>query len=204
MSTKGERTRQRMLESTAELLRRRGYHGTGLSEILSEAGAPRGSLYFHFPGGKDELTAEALALSGEAWRALLLEAIGTAADPAEAIVRACERLAAELEASDFTHGCPIATVALETASTNEALRAVTAAHFQTWERVIAARLVETGMRPEAAAGVATLVLSSVEGAMLLSRAYRDVAPLRRVAIMLAACFRARRAEAAGPTATTTE
>ena len=57
--------RQRMIKSTARLFRRQGFHGTGLQQVLEASGAPRGSLYFHFPGGKEEIGETALTIAGE-------------------------------------------------------------------------------------------------------------------------------------------
>ena len=185
MTTKGQRTRDRMLATTAELLRCQGYHATGLLQILEQSRTPKGSLYFHFPGGKDELAAAALRQAAASWRAVLSEVLSaTAGDLAGDLARVCDRLAAELESSGYTHGCPLATVTLETAADNEALRGVAAEQYRGWEALIAERLRAEGMPAERADAVATLVLSSIEGALLLSRAYHDTAPLRRVATLL--------------------
>jgi TetR/AcrR family transcriptional repressor of lmrAB and yxaGH operons len=185
MTTKGERTRDRMLATTAELLRCQGYHATGLLQIVERSQTPKGSLYFHFPGGKDELAAEALRHAATSWRAVLSQVLSTTAgDLAGDLVRICDRLAAELESSGYAHGCPLATVTLETAAENEALREVAAEHYRGWEELISERLRAEGMPAERAGAAATLVLSSIEGALLLSRAYHDTTPLRRVAALL--------------------
>jgi TetR/AcrR family transcriptional repressor of lmrAB and yxaGH operons len=190
--SKGERTKQRMLEVTGELMRRRGFHGTGLSEIVERSRAPKGSLYFHFPGGKDELAAAALEQAAGAWRARLLEVIeaGGAKGVGRAIKRACEAIAAELEASKFANGCPLATVTLEVAAENPGVREVAEHGYKSWEALIAARLGAGGIAAARAESLATLVLSSVEGALILSRAYADTTPLRRVAAQLAALVEA--------------
>lgn len=202
--SKGEQTKARMIDVTASLVRRQGYAGTGLNEIVRESGAPKGSLYFHFPGGKDELVAAAMVAAAAEWRGRLLSVLQACpADPAGDVRAICAALAAELEGSGFAHGCPLATVTLETAAQNEALRAVSAEHFRGWEALIAGRLVAGGVDPARAGPLATLVLSGVEGAMLLARAYRDVAPLERVAGQLAEALNAavgRGREAAGPPA----
>ena len=70
--SKGERTRKKLVDTTAALLRCQGYHATGLSQIVAESGAPRGSLYFYFPGGKDDLAIAAIAASSDAWRAKIV------------------------------------------------------------------------------------------------------------------------------------
>lgn len=185
MTTKGERTRDRMLATTAELLRCQGYHATGLLQILEQSRTPKGSLYFHFPGGKDELAAAAPRQAASSWRAVLSAVLSaTPGDLAGDLARVCDLLAAELESSGYTHGCPLATVTLETAADNPALRGVAAEQYRGWEALISERLCAEGMPAERADAVATLVLSSIEGALLLSRAYHDTAPLERVAALL--------------------
>ena len=187
--SKGEQTKQRMIGATATLLRRKGYFATGLNEIVQHSRAPKGSVYFHFPGGKDELAAAALAQMGRAWQDHLTSALAhQPANPRRDIERICEVLADELESSGFAHGCPLATVTLETAAEHEALRALSAEHFRGWEALIEARLRAGGVAAAQAAPLATLVLSSIEGALILARAYHDTTPLRRVAASLGQAY----------------
>jgi TetR/AcrR family transcriptional repressor of lmrAB and yxaGH operons len=176
--TKGERTRARLLTATAELLRRQGYHATGLAEIVSASGAPRGSLYFHFPGGKDELACRALEASGELWRTRIEAAIATARDMGEAIEAVTKLLGDDLEASGFEHGCPVAAVALE--STSPAVRETVRAHYERWQTTITDRLAGLGMARELAAQLTTVALASIEGALLLAKVGRSRAPLDAV------------------------
>jgi TetR/AcrR family transcriptional repressor of lmrAB and yxaGH operons len=149
--TKGERTRARLTEAAATLLRRQGYHATALADVVATAEAPRGSLYFHFPGGKEDLACAALADTGAAWRARLEGVIARAPDVASAITAVCDELAAELVATDFREGCPLATVALEAAGTSEAVRATVAASYDAWLASIAARVTALGAPPAVAA-----------------------------------------------------
>jgi TetR/AcrR family transcriptional repressor of lmrAB and yxaGH operons len=184
-TTKGERTRQRMMATTAALMRRQGYHATGLNQIVARSRAPKGSLYFHFPGGKDELAIAALDHAASAWQARLLEAFHGGADLAQTIARVCEALAAELVSSRFANGCPLATVTLEIASENPAVRQLAEQHFRGWEAMIAGRLTAAGIASSRAEELATLVLSSIEGALILARAYADPAPVLRIGAELA-------------------
>jgi AcrR family transcriptional regulator len=144
-------TKDRILETTAELFRRYGYTGTGMKQIVTEANAPFGSLYHFFPGGKAELGEQVIARSGQMYRELF-EAI---ADGAPDLVSGIEDFfagAAEvLVATGYEDACPIATVALEVASTSEPLRKATAAVFESWiaaggERATAAGLDEGAAR----------------------------------------------------------
>src|SRR5215217_141046 len=100
-----------MLTTTAKLLQRQGYHGTGLNQIIAEASAPKGSLYFHFPGGKEQLVAEAIQVSGEYVDGLLVKHDG--GTTAASVDSYLASIAAHLERTNYAEGCPIATVALE-------------------------------------------------------------------------------------------
>lgn len=180
---KGARTRESMIATTASLLQKQGYHGTGLKQILAESGAPRGSLYFHFPGGKEELAQHALEWSGAEMHELLSEAIDGAPNLIGALQRTVQVLAERLEASDFVEGCPIATVALESAG-SEALVDACAESFRTWQALIRERLLRDGIAEAAVDPMASFVLSTIEGALLLSRTYRDTRPLRDVGLVL--------------------
>src|SRR5437773_2171867 len=135
--TKGEQTRKKLVDATADLMRRQGYHATGLAQIVEESGAPRGSLYFYFPGGKDELAIAALEAASVTWRARIDEVVARAPDPGAAVEAVCHLLADDLAASDFQHGCPVAAVALE--ATSEPVRAAIVAHYQAWRAAIVLR-----------------------------------------------------------------
>ena len=108
-------TRTRILETTGLLLRQRGYHGTSLNDILSASGAPRGSLYFHFPGGKDQLVIEVTRDSVARVTERLGEALAAEKDPAVAVHHIYQSVARMLEDNQFSLGCPIAPVVLELA-----------------------------------------------------------------------------------------
>jgi TetR/AcrR family transcriptional regulator, lmrAB and yxaGH operons repressor len=174
--SKGERTRQKLVDATAELLRRQGYHATGLSEIVEESGAPRGSLYFHFPDGKDELAVAALEQAGEEWRVRIEAAVADARDLGAAIDAIVTLLADDLESSGWDHGCPVASVALE--STSRTVRAAVVAHYTAWQDSVTAGLIERfGIPAVLAAQFTTVSLAAIEGALLLSRVHKSREPL---------------------------
>lgn len=173
-------SRARFVETTAALLRRQGYHATGLAQVVEESGAPKGSLYFHFPGGKEELAKAALERSAEVLLTKLAATVAAAKGPAAAVRAVTSALADELEASRFQDGCPVATVALEAAAQVPALQAVCSAAYARWQALIEGYLGSTGMPIACARPLATLVLAAVEGALLLSRAHADTTPLRTV------------------------
>jgi TetR/AcrR family transcriptional repressor of lmrAB and yxaGH operons len=167
------------LAAAATLFRQQGYHGTALHDILAAAGTPRGSLYFHFPKGKEEIGAAALALAAEATRQRIAAAAAASDSVETFLVRLVRGMAADLERSDYREGCPIATTALETAAQSEVLGAATRSAFQKWENEIKRGLFRFGMAAGDADLAATMVLSHLEGALLLARTYRSLEPLRR-------------------------
>jgi TetR/AcrR family transcriptional regulator, lmrAB and yxaGH operons repressor len=121
--SRGAGARRAFVEATAELLRRQGYAASGVNEIVTRSGAPRGSLYFHFPGGKEELAVAAIEASGDQLARAIGAVLSSTDDLAAALGALVDALAAGLEASAYADGCPVATVALEAASTSEPIRA---------------------------------------------------------------------------------
>jgi AcrR family transcriptional regulator len=166
-----------MLDAGADLFRRQGYEGTALKEIVGEGGAPWGSLYHFFPGGKQELGVAALRRSGERYRRLIELVFEGAENPSAALRQFFSLSAQALESSDYADGCPVATVALETANTTEALRQVCAEVFGSWLATLARFLSEAGIEAVAAHALALFGLSTFEGAITLSRTIRSTEPL---------------------------
>ena len=174
-------TRERILYAAAELFRRQGYAGTGLNQVVAEAQAPFGSLYHHFPGGKQQLAEDVIRAGGVFFQALVT-AVYDAEPNAEAAVHAVFRGAAEtLAATDFQDACPIATIALDVASTSDPLRRATAEVFEQWTTALTERLDDQGH--------ALAVLAALEGAFVLCRAQRSTAPMLAAGEMAAAYVR---------------
>ncbi len=178
--SKGARSRARVIAAAANLLQRRGYNGTGISEILKASATPKGSLYFHFPGGKEELTIAALKESGTDFGDKLRLLITPETSPGHALQIASGALAQELVSSGFEKGCPLATVTLEAAAASESIRQTCEEQFRGWHELIEAMLVARGLPATDADEFAVTALSSLEGAMLLCRAYRSTEPLEKV------------------------
>jgi TetR/AcrR family transcriptional regulator, lmrAB and yxaGH operons repressor len=172
-------SKEKTLAAAALLFRRQGFHGTALHDVLAAAGSPRGSLYFHFPGGKEQIGEAALDLAGEAVRSRIEQAAEASPNAETFLTGIARAMAADLEQSDFCNGCPIATTALETAAQSDVLRAAARRAFQSWEQEVARGLTRFGAKPDDAAISATTILSQIEGALLLARTYRSVEPLRR-------------------------
>jgi TetR/AcrR family transcriptional repressor of lmrAB and yxaGH operons len=176
---KASDSKGKTLAAAARLFRQQGYQGTALHDILTAGGSPRGSLYFHFPGGKEEIGEAALTLAGEAVRQAIAHAAETSESAEVFLTRIARGMASDLEKSNFSEGCPIATTALETAAQSEVLGAATRGAFQKWESEIKRGLQRFGMVADEADLFATLVLSQLEGALLLARTYRSLAPMHR-------------------------
>ncbi|GAA2162874.1 TetR/AcrR family transcriptional regulator [Actinomadura napierensis] len=184
-------TRTRLLEASAQLFREQGYAGTGLKQITAAGEAPWGSLYHFFPGGKEQLGAEAVAHSGGRYLKLFDIVFDGADGDFVRSVRDFFQLSVEaLERSGWADGCPIATVALETASTSEPLRHACAEVFVSWQEAIARRLRAAGVPDGRAADLATYVLSAFEGALVLSRTAHDTRALKVTGGIVAETVRA--------------
>lgn len=169
-------SRQRLLEAAALLIQERGYHATGLRDVLAASGAPRGSLYFHFPNGKDQLAAEAVQLSADRICAITQQVLTEAPDLRHGVLTVVGLFAQQLEGSGYTLGCPVAPAAVN-GEEGDLLPGVVRDAFDSWQSVIAERLRAEGLAPERATRLACFALSTIEGALLLSRVRRDVAPL---------------------------
>jgi AcrR family transcriptional regulator len=168
-----------MIESAALLMRERGVQATSFSEVLAHSGAPRGSIYHHFPGGKAQLIEEATQYAGEFTAAALAAALAQE-DPVAAIARFTSMWRRILTRSDFADGCPVVAATLEGDAPASA-RAAAAGAFSNWERLLADGLEPHGIAPERSASIATLAIAAIEGAVVLARAQRSTGPLERVA-----------------------
>ncbi|WP_147254987.1 TetR/AcrR family transcriptional regulator [Pseudonocardia hierapolitana] len=177
-------TRERVIRTAAGLFRAQGYHATGLNQVLAEGGLPKGSLYFHFPGGKEQLAVEALHRAGEELCAAITGVLESTADPAAALDRVLALLGEHLVATDFREGCPVATVALDAAAQSEPIRLACTGVYDSWEGLVAQHLRAAGVH--GADGLATVLVAAVEGAILLARTRRDVTPLQTVGTHLRA------------------
>lgn len=183
-------SRTRMLKTAAQLLRRQGYAATGWRQVVTDSHTPWGSVKYHFPGGKEQLAAEAVTLAGSSWERMLRAALADG-HPADAISRWTETAARELEASSWADGCPVATVALETAHSSDTLATACDAALTSWHTALSDALEARDVTAAEATSLATLVLAGIEGALLLARARRNAEPLRLVGHELAQLLRNR-------------
>jgi TetR/AcrR family transcriptional regulator, lmrAB and yxaGH operons repressor len=170
----------KLIAATAKLLQSTGYHATSIKDIARAANAPIGSLYFLFPGGKDELVIAALEQSGREVADILAVVLADQTTPQAVVTTYFGAIQWLLTESAYTDGCPIATVALEAAPTNEAIADTIAAAFEAWTSTLSAALERAGLPAQHLTVVATTTLAAVEGALILARASRQTAAFTHV------------------------
>jgi len=172
--------RRKMIESAVTLLAMRGLQGTALSDVLERSGAPRGSIYHHFPDGKDELVDAAIELSGQ--RALrVLDAV-EGASSGEITTYFLDLWREVLVRSKLRAGCAVLAVTVATDSPD--LLDHAAAIFRAWQGRLAELYVGAGVEPGTASSLATTLIAASEGAVVLSRAQRSLEPFEQVAARL--------------------
>ena len=174
-------TRSKMIHAAAELFRQRGYNATTFSELVRESGAPRGSTYFHFPGGKQELVREAIAKAGDEMEELVEQAARHADNPGSLVRALAEIFAGRFERSGYQSGCPIATMVLELAPRDEEFSAGFDSVFARWRAALVTRFESLGVAPARAVVLADLTMSALEGALVLSRAARSIEAFKTTA-----------------------
>lgn len=168
--------RDRLIGSMAQSLRSAGYHNTGLNQIVADSGAPKGSMYHYFPGGKVALAAAAIDHSSAQVAGRIGEILQQAPTSRAALEAVLEFFAGEMEASAFTKGCPVATIALEEAATTPQIRDACARAYEGWQAGLAAYLSAQGVADPRA--TAEIFLMLLEGALLLARTKLSAEPLR--------------------------
>ena len=173
--------REQIIETTSTLLEAQGYHATGLNQILAESGAPKGSLYYYFPQGKEELTAAAIERSGKLTAERIRAGLATIEDATEAIQSFVHTIAYHVEASNFSAGGPLTIVALETVNSSERLNTACREAYELLQDAFQEKLVMDGQSEERATRLATFVISAIEGGTILSRVHHSGNPLRQVA-----------------------
>lgn len=185
-----------IVRAAAALFRRQGYAGTGLSEILSEAQAPKGSLYHYFPEGKEAIGVAAVEASGAILERQLRDFCEDDPPSDVLMLRMADYFGAWLERSGFREGCGIATVVLETTPYVESIRAAGERAYASWRLIIEERLAAEGVEPERAKRLSGFAMSVIQGGLLFARVARCTRPLTEAAEEAADALR--RARPANP------
>jgi AcrR family transcriptional regulator len=185
----GADSRKQMIRSAALLFREHGYSGTGFRDVIAHSGAPRGSIYHHFPGGKAQLGAETVRAVGERI-GVGLDALAEQGDPIAMLRMLVAGWRQTLVENEFRAGCPIVAVAAESHPDAPELADAAAEAFARWQEPLSASLRKAGVKPARARRLAALITASIEGAIVLGRATRSAEPLDNVGRELEAAVRA--------------
>lgn len=176
--------REQIIQTTCHLVEIQGYHATGIKQILAESEAPKGSLYYYFPEGKDELVAEAIGYTGKIIAKRLQEGMNSRAPATQAVPAFLRQLSQHVHESGYQAGGPITAVALEAASTNERLNTACQQVYQQWQTVIEKKLLADGYTTGRAKQLSSVTIALIEGAIILSRTERTITPLLNAAAAL--------------------
>ena len=174
------------MQTSAELFRHQGYAATGIKQITSAAEAQFGSVYHFFPGGKEQLAAEAIRVSGATYEQLIPAVFDPAPDLVTAVRDFFAGAADHLKQTDYADACPIATIALEVSSTSEAMRRACADVFESWIAAGSPRFTAAGLDPETARELTIAMIAALEGAFVLARATRTTEALEVAGDVVAA------------------
>lgn len=182
-----------MIASAALLIREHGARATSIDDVLAHSGAPRGSVYHHFPGGREELVEEATAFAGEFVDARL-RAAREGAEPLAAFDEFLAGYRRDLIASGFRVGCPVAAVAIEAREDGDPITDRAGSVFEGWTTGLAAAFADAGMAKQRAAELAEFAIAAAEGAIVISRARRSIEPFDRARAELTALLRSETSE----------
>jgi AcrR family transcriptional regulator len=177
-------TRDRLVRTTSRLLRKQGYGATGLNQVMAEAHAPKGSMYFHFPGGKEELAAAAVDYFAERATRRLEQGLEEGDTVGGAVATFFDDYIEHLQRTDFAEGCAVATVALDAAAAHEALATATGRALRGWIDRFAQALEAEGRSAPEAHGLATLIIAAIEGTIVIGKGERSTEPLVAVQAVL--------------------
>jgi TetR/AcrR family transcriptional repressor of lmrAB and yxaGH operons len=181
--------REQIIATTCDLLESQGFHGTGLNQIVQQSGAPKGSLYYYFPDGKDGIAEAAIKEAGQRVEEHIRERLAVSDDAAEAVRLFVSAIAQHVEASGFLSGGPLVTVAMETATTNDRLNLACRSAYSQLQSAFEDKLAMSGYGKQQAGALATFITAAIEGGVILCRTYHTGNPLRLIAEQLANMLR---------------
>lgn len=182
-------TKESIVTAAAELMRHRGYAGVAMKDIAEASGAPIGSLYHHFPGGKVEIARQALTNAGHAYGLLIPTIVDGYDDLGAAVEGVFTQAAEDMAQTGFANMCPVASVAGEISDTVEELRTATRDIFTAWIDGGTAYFVVRGLDESLGRRVTLAIVGALEGAFLLARAMRDPEPLLAAGATMAPQYR---------------
>lgn len=181
--------RERMVETAARLFQQEGYRATSWRKLVNESGAPWGSAHHYFPGGKAQLGVAAVERAAGEVVGLIAHAFGEGRGPADGVRKLFAVSGALLARSGFRAGCPVTTVALETAPDTPAVAEACRAAFQLWRDALASALEAAGLETQQARALAPAILASFEGALVMARLDRSLEPMDAAADAMASLLK---------------
>ena len=173
--------RAKILEMAARLFQSQGYSATTMSQVLQESGAPKGSLYYYFPQGKEQLAIEAIGLIRQKIEEQIRRYLAKIEDPVEAIQALINATAAELEQPENIIFCTVSLLTLEVSLVSEPLRKACQATNAAWEQAFVEKLEQGGYAPDRAGELGALVQVMIDGAIISSMGRKATLILRRAA-----------------------
>ncbi len=173
--------KNRILMTAARLFQQQGYHATGLNQIVAESGAPKGSLYYYFPGGKEELAVAAIGLIRDEIGERIRHFLAGIDDPAEAIQALIREMVKEFDRPEYIIHCTVSLLTLEVSLLSEPLRRACMESVEAWERAFAAKLEQGGYEANRSRTLGTLIQCMIDGAMISSLGKRSMEPLLHLA-----------------------
>jgi len=180
MGSKGDNTRQRMIDATAQALEQNGYIATGINEIIHISDVPKGSLYFHFPGGKEELACLALEQSGREFSMIFQEILSKSNSPTDATKKIFLALERRVVESNYKKGCPIVISALESMQIHTSLQATCMKIYNGWIEGFEKFFQIHGYSKKQGHDLSVSLFSLWEGALLLAKLQKSNLPLKSV------------------------
>lgn len=186
--------RANAIRAALRLFDRQGFHGTGVAQVVAESGAPRGSFYFHFPQGKEQLAGEVIAVYRRQVSAILVASARSGA-PDAMVAGAVRALGRWLKDSGYVEGCAVVNIALDVAADNEALRLACRGAFREWRGLLVEAFTAAGIPARQAGDLAWACVAGLEGAVVLSRVERSPSPLQATGRALVAQVRDAQARA---------
>ncbi|NHC40255.1 TetR/AcrR family transcriptional regulator [Bacillus sp. MM2020_1] len=176
-----ESSKTKLINTASRLFQLQGYHATGLNQITKESGAPKGSLYYHFPDGKEQLAIESVQVTAKIVSDRIQHGLSKSTDPVEAIQNFITQMADQFQKERYTDGVPIASVALETALISEPLRKTCQTAYKTFQNAFTQKLINSGYEENRARELGVVINAMIEGAFLTSFTMGHTEPLLLVA-----------------------
>jgi len=181
-------SRDKILQTASRLFQLQGYHATGMNQIISESGLPKGSIYHHFPQGKESLAIEAVQYTSSFIERKLQALMDDISDPVEAIQAFIADTSGQFDSPEDIEGIPVGLLASETALISEPLRLACVEAFSKWEKILAAKLVENGYDDDYALKMGMLINSMIGGGIMQSITRKDKAPLLAISEVVPQIF----------------